>query len=140
MDNLGETGLLKGWVTTTLGDVCLETQYGWTTSAKAEGTLHLLRTTDINSGKINWDSVPFCEKEPTDKEKYLLIDGDIVVSRAKRPFDGLADRCLFLRAGVVARSGPGAELAGPVDRPAFPRSQYLFVRVCGSTFCAGHCL
>ena len=74
--------LPQSWVWTTLGEICLNPQYGWTTSAKNEGYLHLLRTTDITSGNIDWDSVPFCKKEPADKEKYLLRDNDIVISRA----------------------------------------------------------
>ncbi len=74
--------LPPGWVWTTLGEVCLPPQYGWTTSASADGSLHLLRTTDITSGKIDWESVPFCRDEPPDKDKYLLRDGDIVISRA----------------------------------------------------------
>jgi len=74
--------LPKGWVWTTLGEISLNPQYGWTTKAKKQGTLHLLRTSDITSHKLNWDLVPFCEKEPPDKDKYLLEDGDIVISRA----------------------------------------------------------
>jgi Restriction endonuclease S subunits len=70
------------WVWTKLGEVCLKPQYGWTTSATTEGALNLLRTTDITSGTIDWDSVPFCKEEPPEKEKYLLKDGDIVISRA----------------------------------------------------------
>ena len=72
----------KGWVWATLDEISQPPQYGWTTSAKNRGKLHLLRTTDITSGYINWETVPFCEREPTDVEKYLLKDGDIVISRA----------------------------------------------------------
>jgi len=83
MDNINNfITLSRGWVWTKLGDICFGPQYGWTTSATTKGTLHLLRTTDITSGNIDWNSVPFCEKEPTEKEKYLLKDGDIVISRA----------------------------------------------------------
>jgi type I restriction enzyme S subunit len=78
----GEWALPDGWVWTTLGEVCLHPQYGWTTKAVEEGELHLLRTTDITSGKIDWKSVPFCREEPDDVGKYLLQDGDIVISRA----------------------------------------------------------
>lgn len=74
--------LPKGWILTSLGEITDKSQYGWTTRASSNGNLHLLRTTDITSGKIEWDSVPFCEKEPEDIEKYLLEDGDIVISRA----------------------------------------------------------
>jgi type I restriction enzyme S subunit len=77
-----ERPLPDGWVWTTLEEVCLRPQYGWTTKAVEEGELHLLRTTDITSGKIDWESVPFCREEPADVAKYLLHDGDIVISRA----------------------------------------------------------
>lgn len=79
-DNLPK--LPEGWVWTRLGEVTLAPQYGWTTSAVREGRLHLLRTTDITSGDINWNFVPYCKEEPPDVEKYLLKDGDIVISRA----------------------------------------------------------
>lgn len=74
--------LPAGWVWTTLGHVCEAPQYGWTTPAKNEGRVRLLRTTDITSGVIDWASVPFCTEEPPNAEKYLLRDGDIVISRA----------------------------------------------------------
>ena len=74
--------LPKGWVWTSLGDITDNPQYGWTTRAASNGNLHLLRTTDITSGQIDWDSVPFCEEEPENIGKYLLEDGDIVISRA----------------------------------------------------------
>lgn len=74
--------LPTGWTWKTLGDVCLQPQYGWTTSAATTGGLHLLRTTDISSGHIDWNTVPYCTEEPSDKEKYRLHDGDIVISRA----------------------------------------------------------
>ena len=79
---VGLSELPDGWAWTTLGEVCQPPQYGWTTSAQNRGTLHLLRTTDITSGSIDWKTVPFCQKEPDDKKKYLLKAGDIVISRA----------------------------------------------------------
>jgi type I restriction enzyme S subunit len=48
----------------------------------AEGSLKLLRTTDITGGKVDWERVPFCSEEPPDAEHYRLAEGDIVVSRA----------------------------------------------------------
>jgi len=74
--------LPHGWIWATLGEVCHNPQYGWTTKANKTGSLRLVRTTDITSGTINWYTVPFCENEPEEKEKYLLKDGDIVISRA----------------------------------------------------------
>ena len=81
IDN-GLSDLPNGWEWTTLQEACSKPQYGWTTKATAEGTLRLLRTTDITDGNVDWETVPFCTEEPPDKEKYLLKTGDIVISRA----------------------------------------------------------
>jgi len=80
--NKNLSNLPKGWVWTKLGEICFNPQYGWTTSAERKGKLRILRTTDITSGGINWSTIPFCKKLPSEKEKYLLKDGDIVISRA----------------------------------------------------------
>lgn len=74
--------LPKEWAWTQLGEIALEPQYGWTTSAVDTGKLRLLRTSDITSGRVDWTSVPFCQDEPPNVAKYLLHDGDIVISRA----------------------------------------------------------
>lgn len=74
--------LPDGWLWTTLGGVSFQVQYGWTTSATAQGNIQLLRTTDITSGAIEWSTVPYCLDEPTEPEKFFLRDGDIVISRA----------------------------------------------------------
>ena len=70
------------WVLSTVGDVCSQPQYGYTTKASNLGELRLLRTSDITSGSINWKTVPYCAENPDDLEKYSLKDGDILVSRA----------------------------------------------------------
>jgi type I restriction enzyme S subunit len=76
-------GLPEGWALATLGDTSSKPQYGWTTSAKADSSgLKLLRTTDISSGAIDWSTVPVCEEEPRELNRYLLKPGDIVISRA----------------------------------------------------------
>lgn len=81
-DQTAAADLPEGWVWTTIGDICFPPQYGWTTSASNDGSLRLLRTTDITSGRVDWESVPFCRDLPPDPDKFLLIDGDIVISRA----------------------------------------------------------
>lgn len=55
------------------------TQYGYTASASAIGTHQLVRITDINSGKVDWKTVPFCDCDA--EAKYLLKDNDILVAR-----------------------------------------------------------
>ena len=76
-------GVLEGWASTTLGEICTKPQYGWTTKASPrEGSIKLVRTTDITKGRIDWKTVPFCTEGPEDEEKYRLRSGDIVISRA----------------------------------------------------------
>ena len=75
--------LPEGWEWKRLGDVCTKPEYGYTTSAKIDGSgPKFLRTTDITKSTFDWDSVPFCEQIPDDEEKYQLRDGDILISRA----------------------------------------------------------
>lgn len=72
--------LSKGWVEACVGDFCEQPQYGYTASAKAEPVgPKMLRITDIQDGKVDWDSVPFCDCHKP--EQYLLQNDDIVFAR-----------------------------------------------------------
>jgi type I restriction enzyme S subunit len=77
-----EPKLPTGWVFSTIGEVCEPSQYGYTAKASSSGRTHYLRTTDITSGLINWASVPYCDIPENEEPKYLLNDGDVVISRA----------------------------------------------------------
>jgi len=70
----------KGWGIEKIEDICEHPQYGFTASAsrKAVGP-RLLRITDIQNGKVNWETVPYCIC-PT-VEKYELRAGDLVFAR-----------------------------------------------------------
>lgn len=70
------------WAETTLGEIASQGQYGWTTKAAEHGRVKYLRTTDITSGHINWDTVPYCQDTPPIVEKYKVKLGDILISRA----------------------------------------------------------
>lgn len=74
--------LPEGWEEQTLADTCHRPQYGWTTKAARSGEVKLLRTTDISSGQVDWNSVPYCEVAPDDIEKYRIKTNDILISRA----------------------------------------------------------
>ena len=71
--------LPKGWAWTRLGNLSMGIQYGLSNSAKTQGTHKLLRITDIQDGKVNWNTVPFTTVD--DPETYLLKTGDIVFAR-----------------------------------------------------------
>lgn len=76
------TGLPEGWRWSTIGGVCDKPQYGWTTKAASSGAVRFLRTTDLASGPVTWETVPFCEESPADADKYRLTSGDMLISRA----------------------------------------------------------
>lgn len=84
MTSTDQAGCLQSdWRMVTIGEICSKPQYGWTTKATSEGEgIRLLRTTDITKGTINWSQVPFCTDLPQDLDKYLVCEGDIVISRA----------------------------------------------------------
>lgn len=71
----------KSWEWVRLGDVNLHVHYGYTASAQNIGNSKLLRITDIQNNKVNWDDVPFCQI--TDKEymAYGLNNRDIMIAR-----------------------------------------------------------
>jgi len=72
-----------GWVSASLSEITSTIQYGYTASAeqKPHGP-RFLRITDIQDGRVDWDSVPSCEINSADLAKYRLADGDIVFARS----------------------------------------------------------
>jgi type I restriction enzyme S subunit len=74
--------VIKGWALTTLGGVSSDISYGYTASADHElDGPKFLRITDIVGGRVDWESVPSCEISDTNRHKYLLTPGDIVIAR-----------------------------------------------------------
>lgn len=72
----------ENWVWTQLGDLCNEIQYGYTAKAIKNDTFpKMLRITDIQDNRVNWNEVPNCEIADNELNKYELIDGDIVFAR-----------------------------------------------------------
>ena len=70
----------SGWTEARVGDFCEPPQYGYTASATTDPIgPRLLRITDIQNGRVNWHTVPFCHCPHP--EPYLLQDNDIVFAR-----------------------------------------------------------
>lgn len=70
------------WAWTKLGNVALQIQYGYTASADSSLTeVRMLRITDIQNNRVHWPSVPGCQIEKNDVEKYLLSSNDILIAR-----------------------------------------------------------
>lgn len=70
------------WAWTRLGNIALQIQYGYTASADTTVTeVRLLRITDIQNNRVDWPSVPGCQIEEDEAEKYLLRKNDILIAR-----------------------------------------------------------
>lgn len=72
----------KGWEWTRLGNLSSDIHYGYTASAKpnSEG-IRLLRITDIQNDKVNWETVPACDITEEKAKSYLLENDDILIAR-----------------------------------------------------------
>ena len=73
---------MSDWASVTLAEVCSRPQYG----AIAKGTTQpvgprFVRQTDIVSGRIDWTSVPFCDLDESDFDRYAIETGDLLISR-----------------------------------------------------------
>ncbi|MCL2721349.1 MAG: restriction endonuclease subunit S [Treponema sp.] len=74
--------LPEGWEWCRLGEICHRIHYGFTASAKPEKQeVRLLRITDIQENKVDWDTVPGCDFTQSDIDNYLLSKDDIVIAR-----------------------------------------------------------
>jgi type I restriction enzyme S subunit len=70
------------WVWTRLGTLALQIQYGYTASADPRVTeVRMLRITDIQNNRVEWPSVPGCEIDEREAQKYLLAPNDILIAR-----------------------------------------------------------
>jgi type I restriction enzyme S subunit len=69
-----------GWEVKTLGKMS-KIMYGYTSKVVENGNIQYVRITDIQNGKVDWDTVPFVNISDEEKPKYSLSKGDIVFAR-----------------------------------------------------------
>ncbi|RKY98803.1 MAG: restriction endonuclease subunit S [Candidatus Hydrothermota bacterium] len=70
------------WDVVRLGEVAEYFQYGFTAKAENEPVgPKFLRITDIQDGKVNWSSVPYCRIDDNLLKKFELKSGDILFAR-----------------------------------------------------------
>ena len=62
----------ENWEWTTIGEIASSILYGVSESAKEEGVYKLLRITDIQDNKVDWESVPFTDYDEKKAQAYLL--------------------------------------------------------------------
>lgn len=74
--------LPDSWVWSRLGEICFKIHYGLNASANPNKTdVRLLRITDIQNNRVDWQNVPGCDYSESDLQKYLLNNNDIVIAR-----------------------------------------------------------
>lgn len=72
----------QSWERVYLQDVSINIHYGFNASANLDKKeVRLLRITDIQNNKVNWDTVPGCEYEKKDIKTYSLNNNDILIAR-----------------------------------------------------------
>ena len=74
-------GSLENWRFVRLGDIALSIQYGYNAPAREEGTVKMVRISDIQNNNIQWNNVPYCEISEDEMQKYLLAKNDILFAR-----------------------------------------------------------
>ena len=71
----------ESWEWVRWGTLSESIQYGYNAPAKARGRIPMVRISDIQNGKIVWDSVPYCDINENDIDGYLLKQNDILFAR-----------------------------------------------------------
>ena len=71
----------KGWEWVRWGDLSESIQYGYNAPAKETGRIKMVRISDIQNGRIVWETTPFCNIEEKEIDTYLLKKNDILFAR-----------------------------------------------------------
>ena len=71
----------ESWKWVRWGDLSQSIQYGYNAPAQESGRIKMVRISDIQDGKVMWDSVPYCEINEEDIPTYLLAANDILFAR-----------------------------------------------------------
>ena len=71
----------ESWRWVRWGGLSQSIQYGYNAPAQESGRIKMVRISDIQGGKVLWDSVPYCEIKEDDISTYLLGTNDILFAR-----------------------------------------------------------
>ena len=71
----------ENWKWVRWGDISLGIQYGYNASAQSQGRIKMVRISDIQDGKVLWDTVPYCNISEEEIDTYLLKENDILFAR-----------------------------------------------------------
>jgi len=82
LDNGIKVQIPDNWVLSHVGEISDRIHYGYTASAdETNKRIRLLRITDIQNNRVNWDIVPGCEIDDSDFQLYSLKAGDLLIAR-----------------------------------------------------------
>lgn len=74
--------LPKGWIVCKLDQISENIHYGYSTSADfGNKNIKLLRISDIQNNRVNWNTVPGCNVEKDKISNYMLNKNDILIAR-----------------------------------------------------------
>ena len=71
----------ESWRWVRWGDLSQSIQYGYNAPAQDVGRIKMVRISDIQDGKVLWDTVPYCEIREEEIPTYLLQKNDILFAR-----------------------------------------------------------
>ena len=71
----------ESWEWTQIKEISSSILYGVSESAKSRGRYKLLRITDIQDNKVNWDTVPYTDFDDKKATAYILQNNDILFAR-----------------------------------------------------------
>lgn len=72
----------SGWSESLLENIASDVSYGYTASSSNERIgPHLLRITDIQDNKVDWNSVPYCQIDKVKLPQYKVKKNDLLFAR-----------------------------------------------------------
>lgn len=71
----------ENWCWCRWGELSDSIQYGYNAPAKESGRIKMVRITDIQDGKVQWETVPYCEISEEEILSYKLKKNDILFAR-----------------------------------------------------------
>lgn len=71
----------ESWKWVRWGTLSESIQYGYNAPAQSFGRIKMVRISDIQDGKVIWESVPFCNIHETEIADYILKKNDILFAR-----------------------------------------------------------